>query len=91
MEILIIERNASKDLSLMDSQTADEDGNREKVVPPPDANEESATLTATRCVLEDFMQCSKSHLWKLMMSFYDRKGNTHRCLYRHILKEKRAT
>ena len=27
-----------------------------------------------RCVLEDFTQCSKSHLWKLMMSFYDRKG-----------------
>ena len=29
---------------------------------------------ATRSVLEGFMQCSKSHLWKLMMSFYDRKG-----------------
>lgn len=28
----------------------------------------------TRCVLEDFTQCSQSHLWKLMMSFYDRKG-----------------
>lgn len=27
-----------------------------------------------RCVLEDFTPCSKSHLWKLMMSFYDRKG-----------------
>lgn len=27
-----------------------------------------------RCVLEDFTACSKSHLWKLMMSFYDRKG-----------------
>lgn len=27
-----------------------------------------------RCVLEDFTQCSKSHLWRLMMSFYDRKG-----------------
>lgn len=27
-----------------------------------------------RCELEDFTQCSKSHLWKLMMSFYDRKG-----------------
>jgi hypothetical protein len=27
-----------------------------------------------RCVLEDFTQCSKCHLWKLMMSFYDRKG-----------------
>lgn len=25
-------------------------------------------------MLEDFTQCSKSHLWKLMMSFYDRKG-----------------
>ncbi|CAN0410465.1 unnamed protein product, partial [Phaeothamnion confervicola] len=28
----------------------------------------------TRCVLEDFTRCSESHLWKLMMSFYDRKG-----------------
>ncbi|CAN0506373.1 unnamed protein product, partial [Laminaria digitata] len=27
-----------------------------------------------RCVLEDFTPCSTSHLWKLMMSFYDRKG-----------------
>ena len=27
-----------------------------------------------RCVLEEFTQCSKSHLWKLMMAFYDRKG-----------------
>jgi hypothetical protein len=27
-----------------------------------------------RCVLEDFTQCSESHLWRLMMSFYDRKG-----------------
>lgn len=27
-----------------------------------------------RCELEDYTQCSKSHLWKLMMSFYDRKG-----------------
>lgn len=27
-----------------------------------------------RCVLEQFTQCSKSHLWKLMMSYYDRKG-----------------
>jgi hypothetical protein len=29
---------------------------------------------AARCVLEDFTRCSESHLWKLMMSFYDRKG-----------------
>jgi hypothetical protein len=27
-----------------------------------------------RCVLEDFTRCSDSLLWKLMMSFYDRKG-----------------
>ncbi|RYG60182.1 hypothetical protein EON64_19500 [archaeon] len=27
-----------------------------------------------RVVLEEFTQCSKSHLWRLMMSFYDRKG-----------------
>ena len=25
-------------------------------------------------MLEDFTQCSKSHLWQLMMSFYERKG-----------------
>lgn len=30
--------------------------------------------TSDRCVLEDYTQCSKSHLWRLMMSFYDRKG-----------------
>ena len=27
-----------------------------------------------RCELEGFKRCSDSHLWKLMMSFYDRKG-----------------
>lgn len=27
-----------------------------------------------RFALEDFTRCSESHLWKLMMSFYDRKG-----------------
>lgn len=27
-----------------------------------------------RFQIEDYTQCSKSHLWKLMMSFYDRKG-----------------
>jgi hypothetical protein len=27
-----------------------------------------------RCVLEDFTPFSKCHLWKLMMSFYDRQG-----------------
>ena len=27
-----------------------------------------------RCELEGFTPCSKSHLWKLMMSFYERKG-----------------
>lgn len=35
---------------------------------------ESGEKPNERCVLEDFTQCSKSHLWKLMMSFYDRKG-----------------
>lgn len=34
----------------------------------------SVSEAKDRCVLEDFTQCSKSHLWKLMMSFYDRKG-----------------
>lgn len=33
-----------------------------------------AGLGKERCVLEDFTPCSTSHLWKLMMSFYDRKG-----------------
>ena len=28
----------------------------------------------SRCVLEDFKRCSDSLLWKLMMSFYDRRG-----------------
>lgn len=27
-----------------------------------------------RCLLEDFTPFSQSHLWKLMMSFYDRQG-----------------
>jgi len=31
-------------------------------------------LPLERCVLEQFTRCSESHLWKLMMSFYDRKG-----------------
>ena len=31
-------------------------------------------VPSERCVLEDFTRCSESHLWKLMMSFYDRKG-----------------
>ncbi|GMH76364.1 hypothetical protein TL16_g07057 [Triparma laevis f. inornata] len=35
--------------------------------PPP-------TQTQTRVELETFTQCSSSLLWKLMMSFYDRKG-----------------
>ena len=39
--------------------------------PFPPTNEVRKT---ERWVLEDFTQCSKSHLWKLMMSFYDRKG-----------------
>ena len=30
--------------------------------------------SSQRCVLEDFTRCSDSVLWKLMMSFYDRKG-----------------
>jgi hypothetical protein len=38
------------------------------------SSQESETRPSVRCVLEDFMPCSKSHLWKLMMSFYDRKG-----------------
>ena len=29
---------------------------------------------SVRFELEGFTPCSKSHLWKLMMSFYERKG-----------------
>lgn len=52
-------------------------------IPPPPADTASAPayevkeaepLFRDRCVLEDFTTCSKSHLWQLMMSFYDRKG-----------------
>ena len=44
-----------------------------RIVPTP-LLENSNSSISTRCVLEEFTQCSKSHLWKLMMSFYDRKG-----------------
>lgn len=37
-------------------------------------NKDKDTKRSERYVLEDFERCSKSHLWKLMMSFYDRKG-----------------
>lgn len=40
----------------------------------PEAEATRAPEATDRCVLEDYTQCSKSHLWKLMMSFYDRKG-----------------
>mmetsp|Transcript_21957 Transcript_21957/g.36774 ORF Transcript_21957/g.36774 Transcript_21957/m.36774 type:complete len:635 (-) Transcript_21957:213-2117(-) len=42
------------------------------VIPADDSAVETRPIE--RCVLEDFTQCSKSHLWKLMMSFYERKG-----------------
>ena len=47
---------------------------------PPLSHKEATTTTEqqtqqpTRCALQDFTRCSESHLWKLMMSFYDRKG-----------------
>lgn len=41
---------------------------------PPVSAPAPALVEESRCVLEDFVQCSQSHLWKLMMSFYDRKG-----------------
>lgn len=41
---------------------------------PEDRGAEGNVEERHRCVLEDFTPCSKSHLWKLMMSFYDRKG-----------------
>ncbi|CAM9108344.1 unnamed protein product [Choristocarpus tenellus] len=40
-----------------------------------DENSNGRGHTSTeRCVLEDYTRCSQSHLWELMMSFYDRKG-----------------
>lgn len=39
-----------------------------KTTTPPDA------APAERCELEGFMPFAKCHLWKLMMSFYDREG-----------------
>eukprot|EP01035_Chromulina_nebulosa_P019320 gene19320-25183_t len=39
-----------------------------------DNKETEVRPAGVRCVLEDFTPCSQSHLWKLMMSFYDRKG-----------------
>lgn len=41
---------------------------------PSDEVRPTEPLKTSRCVLEDFTRCSESHLWKLMMSFYDRKG-----------------
>jgi hypothetical protein len=41
---------------------------------PIEKREDNEVTTPIRCVLEDYTQCSRSHLWKLMMSFYDRKG-----------------
>mmetsp|Transcript_30001 Transcript_30001/g.95877 ORF Transcript_30001/g.95877 Transcript_30001/m.95877 type:complete len:629 (-) Transcript_30001:233-2119(-) len=46
--------------------------------PEPESSEEEydegGEYQGPRCVLEDYTKCSESHLWKLMMSFYDRKG-----------------
>jgi tetratricopeptide (TPR) repeat protein len=39
-----------------------------------EAQGETGPTKPMRCVLEDYKKCSESHLWKLMMSFYDRKG-----------------
>ena len=41
---------------------------------PGGAPAEGEFVDGVRCELEDFTRCSDSHLWKLMMSFYDRKG-----------------
>ena len=62
-----------------------DEGGFAAVVPPPPPPTTTATPSGEvkesevrpcveRCVLEDYTQCSKSHLWKLMMAFYDRKG-----------------
>ena len=48
--------------------------NTKKQMPGDADNSENSENRKTRCVLEDYTQCSRSHLWKLMMSFYDRKG-----------------
>lgn len=39
-----------------------------------DGHEDVLPEGGARCVLEDFTRVSESHLWKLMMSFYERKG-----------------
>ena len=40
----------------------------------PSKEDKEATEPGERTVLEDFKACRDCHLWKLMMSFYDRKG-----------------
>ncbi|GLD97493.1 hypothetical protein PINS_up006177 [Pythium insidiosum] len=45
-------------------------------MPPKESEVRSdvAPAPVERCQLEDFTPFSRSHLWKLMMSFYDRQG-----------------
>ena len=43
-------------------------------LPSSEVKESELRAAVDRCVLEGYTQCSKSHLWKLMMAFYDRKG-----------------
>lgn len=55
---------------------------RERAIPPPPPAVKQdelrpppeASPAPPRCLLEDFTRFSQSHLWKLMMSFYDRQG-----------------
>ena len=41
---------------------------------PPETEDIQNASAPSRFVLEDFRPCRDCHLWKLMMSFYDRKG-----------------
>eukprot|EP00596_Hydrurales_sp_CCMP1899_P002668 CAMPEP_0119049572 /NCGR_PEP_ID=MMETSP1177-20130426/65454_1 /TAXON_ID=2985 /ORGANISM="Ochromonas sp, Strain CCMP1899" /LENGTH=259 /DNA_ID=CAMNT_0007027005 /DNA_START=39 /DNA_END=815 /DNA_ORIENTATION=- len=69
---------ADQDLSVAAISLAVIDDVIKKAANGKDKSEDTASevrpIERERCVLEDFKQCSESHLWKLMMSFYDRKG-----------------
>jgi hypothetical protein len=60
----------SQSFAAVDSQNVSTADSQSDVEP----KKESEVRQKKRCVLEDFKTCSESHLWKLMMSFYDRKG-----------------
>jgi hypothetical protein len=67
-------RVISFDTSLNSNANGATTGNNNAGNDDDDSGVEIRKPQTERCVLEDFTVCSKSHLWKLMMSFYDRKG-----------------